>query len=83
MLPAIHLFVGHAPALDSPEKDQNAYIERFNRTYREEVLDLYLFQSMTEVRNITASWLREYNHERPHDALGGMTPTQYATRVGA
>ena len=62
---------------------QNAYIERFNRTYREEVLDLYLFQSLTEVRNITASWLREYNHERPHDALGGLTPTQYVTRVGA
>ena len=57
---------------------QNAYIERFNRTCREEVLDLYLFEDLAEVRQITERWLEEYNAIRPHDALGGLTPYAYA-----
>ena len=61
---------------------QNAYIERFNRTYREEVLDLYLFDTLAEARAITEAWLEEYNAIRPHEALGGLTPYQYAAEVG-
>ncbi len=59
------------------QPNQNAYIERFNRTYREEVLNLYLFESLTEVREITYWWMIEYNEHRPHDALGDLTPAQY------
>ncbi len=57
---------------------QNAYIERFNRTFREDVLDAYLFDNLEEVRAIAEHWLYEYNSIRPHEALQGMTPHQYA-----
>jgi putative transposase len=53
---------------------QNAYIERFNRTYREEVLDMYLFRDIKEVQAITDKWMDEYNNERPHESLGNLTP---------
>jgi putative transposase len=57
---------------------QNAYIERFNRTFREGVLDAYLFDNLDEVRAITEHWLEEYNTIRPHEALLGLSPRQFA-----
>ena len=60
--------------------DQNAYIERFNRTYRTEVLNAHLFESVAELRALTDTWLRIYNSERPHDSLGRVPPLTFLPR---
>lgn len=56
---------------------QNGFIERFNRTYRQAVLDMYVFQTLNEVREQTERWLKEYNEDRPHDALGDLSPREF------
>lgn len=63
--------------------NQNAYIERFNRTYRNEVLNCYLFENLDQVREITADWMITYNERRPHDALGDLPPTVFRERQTA
>jgi putative transposase len=56
---------------------QNGYIERFNRTYRNEVLDLYVFSTLREVQEITEEWIAEYNRHRSHESLNDLTPSEY------
>ena len=55
---------------------QNAYVERFNRTVRYDWLAQHLFESIAEVQEAATRWLWTYNHERPNMALGGITPAQ-------
>ena len=55
---------------------QNAYVERYNRTVRYDWLSHYLFAAIEEVQDYATRWLWTYNHERPNMALGGITPKQ-------
>ena len=48
---------------------QNGFIERFNRSYREAVLDMYIFESLKDVKNQTEKWFIVYNQYRLHDSL--------------
>ena len=59
---------------------QNGFIERFNRSYRTEVLDAYLFSSIHQVNEITENWMTDYNNQRPHESLGHIPPTKYKNR---
>jgi len=59
---------------------QNAFIERFNQTYRTEVLDANAFSSIHEVRAISEDWRRRYNTERPHESLGSVPPLSFIPR---
>jgi putative transposase len=61
--------------------DQNAFVERFNRSYRQDVLDAYVFESVEEVRSVTEEWIEDYNTERPHDSLGGLPPRTFMPRL--
>ena len=61
--------------------NQNAFVERLNRTYREELLDQHLFASLDDVREATYWWMIEYNEERPHDALGDLTPLEARAKL--
>ena len=59
---------------------QNAFIERFNRTYRGDVLDANQFGSLNEVEAITQPWIIEYNTIRPHQSLANLPPDQFAAK---
>ena len=56
---------------------QNGYIERFNSPYRENVLDSYIFESLEDVREITDEFVKDYNEDRPHESLTGLSPMKY------
>jgi len=55
---------------------QNAYVERYNRTVRHEWLDQYMFATIKEVQDYATDWLWTYNNDRPNMGLGGITPAQ-------
>lgn len=57
---------------------QNGFIERFNRTFREDILDMYIFESLSEVTRIANDWIKFYNNDRPHESLGNLTPIGFA-----
>lgn len=68
--------------IEAGKPTQNSLIERFNRTFRTEVLDCYLFESINQMRNFAYSWMWTYNNERPHAGLQNMTPTGFLLKYG-
>jgi putative transposase len=53
---------------------QNAYIERLNRTFREDILDAYLLENLEETRMLSDEWQYKYNYLLPHESLNDQTP---------
>ena len=60
---------------------QNAYIERLNRTFREDVLDAYLFETIYQVNALAFEWQMDYNQNHPHKALNGMSPWIHINKI--
>jgi len=62
---------------------QNGHNESFNGVFRDGCLNRWLFGSVSEARRIINHWREEYNHERPHGALNGLTPSAFAAQCRA
>jgi putative transposase len=67
--------------IEPGKPQQNAYIERFNRTVRYDWLGQYQFSSLSMLQDFSTRWLWKYNHERPNMALGGFTPNQHLQKL--
>jgi len=61
--------------------NQNAFIERFNRSFRTEVLNANLFNTIDEVQEAADQWVLDYNEYRPHESLGNIPPAVFKPRV--
>ena len=61
--------------------NQNAFIERFNRSFRTEVLNANLFNTIDEVQEAADQWVMDYNEYRPHESLGNISPAVFKPRV--
>ena len=67
--------------IESGKPQQNGFAERFNGTFRREFLDVYLFETLGQVRDMAWVWMLDYNEERPHDSLGDMPPAVYRQKL--
>jgi putative transposase len=59
------------------EPTENAYIERFNGSFRRELLNAYVFRNLNEFRHLAEEYIHDYNNHRPHKALNYLTPAEY------
>lgn len=71
----------HLHYIQPGKPTQNAYVERFNRTFRHEVLNAHLFGSLSQVRQIAEEWMITYNEERPHKSLGNLPPSLFKEQL--
>lgn len=62
---------------------QNGYCERFNKAFREDVLDAYIFEDLTQVQEIADTWKDDYNNNHPHSSLGDCTPIEFKEKRSA
>ena len=59
---------------------QNGYIESFNGRMRDELLNETVFRSLAHAREVLSDWRQDYNGDRPHTSLHGLTPNEFASR---
>jgi putative transposase len=64
--------------IQNGKPQQNAIVERFNKTFREDILDAHLFASIQQAQQLADEWRQDYNQTRPHQALNYLTPLEYA-----
>lgn len=64
--------------IEKGRPQQNAFVERFNGTMRDETLNGEEFNNVLEARVVLEAWVEEYNERRPHRGLGMKTPRQFA-----
>jgi len=57
---------------------ENAFIESFNGRLRDECLNVHSFESIAHAQALIEEWRHDYNDQRPHGALGHLTPSEYA-----
>lgn len=62
---------------------QNGFVERFNRSYRQDVLDANLFANLSEVKMASDEFEEDYNFHRPHESLGDLSPVEYRLKYSA
>lgn len=62
--------------------NQNGYIERLNRTFREDILDSYLFDAVEQAQEFANQWIWMYNNERPHESIQNLPPRQFLLKYG-
>lgn len=67
--------------IESGKPNQNAYVESFNGRLRDEYLNEQWFVSLAHAQAVINARFREYNEERPKQALGGLTPASYAKHL--
>ena len=60
---------------------QNGFVERFNGSFRREFLNAYLFETLSQVREMAWVWRLDYNDERPHESLGDLPPAVYRAKM--
>ena len=65
--------------IDPGKPIQNAYVESFNGKFRDECLDQPWFVNLADARRTIESWRHDYNHVRPHSALGHQPPALFAS----
>jgi putative transposase len=63
--------------IDKGKPTQNAFIESFNGKFRDECLNEEWFRSLSDARRIIEMWRIEYNSERPHSGLNGLSPYEF------
>ena len=68
--------------IEPGKPSQNGFIERFNASFRNEVLDAWLFNTLEEVRDEASRWVEEYNLLRPHESLGDVPLIEFLNQRG-